>query len=245
MADGMFVDLIPNFDQLERDLGDKDLKKEVSVEEDGGLLDGIMPDMGGQGGMFGGSGGMIAKLGALIGLVAVIVKAISSLPQIQAIMKMINTVIQLALLPFINMLFTFLKPILVDLIKLMPLWLSFWRNPVQNLIALVDFLGNQIMEAFMMLPSMILKGVKQAAEKPVEAAVGTVEFIRRRNPITNPFGFAPTLAGDVQRGIGWLLGEAQEDRNVSVNQNINVDGLSQEATVNKVAEGARTNPFGE
>lgn len=157
MAKGMLVDLIPNFDKLEKDVEGKKMKKKVDVETDGAPTGGA----GGKGGPFGGGGSMksmaggITKLLAVIGPIMFIAKALSGMAQIQAMLKMLTTFVQLLLMPFVNMLFTFLKPVLVHLIKLMPAWLDFWKDPIGNLWELVKGIGEFIWNALTQLPGLI------------------------------------------------------------------------------------------
>lgn len=270
--DGITIDLIPNFEELESELDNKSFNKEVDISGDGtggagggaqgqgGMLSGLfgieagsdIATGGGKGsGLMGGMGGggmmaMLGKMAALVGVGMIIAKAVSGLPQIQAIMDMINTAIQLTLMPFVNMLFTFLKPILIDLIKLMPKWLAFWQNPVQNLMALATFIGDKVGEFFMRLPGMLVNAIMGLPEKVISGDVNVKEVIKR-GIIGYGGNLEPLLGSDLplmallSNFVGGLTGQKEEN----FEQTLNVTGLSSEATVNKIQEEKRTNPMGE
>lgn len=78
---------------------------------------GIVEKAGASRGIMGALGGIALKLTALIGIVSIVSSALLSLAPIQAILKLLTTVIQLTLYPIAQFLLTIFKPILAILLR--------------------------------------------------------------------------------------------------------------------------------
>jgi len=102
---------------------------------------------GGGAGMAGGAGAIGAAVGAAMMAVEFLKKIfgfVMSLEPMRAVTEMIGTIMKLFFMPLALMLFTLLRPILVTLIKMMPLWLQFWRNPLKYIDRIPELLQRYI-----------------------------------------------------------------------------------------------------
>lgn len=245
--DGLFVNLIPGFDQLEQKLDDKEYSKEIQIEsEDQQIGADVMPDEapegeagtetgGGITDMAGSIGEMAGTLGVIAGAVGLIAGVVSGLPQVQALLSIITSILQLALLPFINMLFTFLKPVLIGLMKLIPVWLKTFgmgqdeeerarREQVQQLTE--RFGGNRQL-------ARATQGVREAKNIMDKAIAGLTDpvqsFEQRTTPVGSVFSGLISPFSMLTNTADFIAGlqNPSGQRNVNVTQNFRT--LSPEA----------------
>jgi phage-related protein len=129
----------------------KEMKKGLA-----GLGEGIKNTVGGLGGKItgflkGGIGNVLVGIGgAVMGIFSAmaIVSAIlgNQFSGLKQILELFSVMLQLYLKPFADMLFVLLKPVLIWMIKLLPVWYKFIADPVEGLKGLgkviADGLGN-------------------------------------------------------------------------------------------------------
>jgi len=101
------------------------------------------------------AGGVMMGMG-LLEILKKVVGFLAGLEPIQAIMALIGAIMKMFFLPLAMMLFTLLRPILIPLLKLMPAWLKFWRDPIGSL----KGLGGMIWEALVKLGKWLVDGFK-------------------------------------------------------------------------------------
>jgi len=89
------------------------------------------------------AGGVMMGMG-LLEILKKVVGFLAGLEPIQAIMALIGAIMKMFFLPLAMMLFTLLRPILIPLLKLMPAWLKFWRDPIASLKGLGEIIWNAI-----------------------------------------------------------------------------------------------------
>lgn len=135
-----------NFEKTAKKMG-KSLSKHLSMASE--MLSGKTFSMsqmvrGGlqKGAEVGGFVGLVAKIGLLIAAVKVVSDAIMSLAPIQAILKMITTVLQLTLYPLAQFFLTILKPIMGMLLKY--LILPFYYNVMPVLTKMGTDIGESV-----------------------------------------------------------------------------------------------------
>lgn len=250
----LMVNLVPDKSELES-ATDQPLEQEVETtgqggrggQGGGGLMGGIFgaeaatdvaggSEKGGIMGMMAGGGGskgimaMVGKIAVIAGGVMAIAQAVMQLEPMKAIMSMINKFIQLLLLPFVMMLFRLLKPILVGLIKVMPLWLKFWQDPVGNLMALAEWIGEKLGEFLVDLPSIIVEGIKNLIEGGKSEALGTAGKVSKGFLMSNPLFGAP------QALIAGKMAEGMYEGATGKEIDINLFGLGTEAEAEKISE---------
>jgi len=101
------------------------------------------------------AGGILMGMG-LLEILKKIIGFVAGLEPIQAIMAMIGSIMKMFFLPLVMMLFTLLRPILIPLLKLMPLWMKFWQDPIGSL----KGLGGMLWEALVKLGKWLVDGFK-------------------------------------------------------------------------------------
>jgi len=101
------------------------------------------------------AGGVLMGMG-LLEILKKIIGFLAGLEPIQAIMAMIGSIMKMFFLPLAMMLFTLLRPILIPLLKLMPLWMKFWQDPIGSL----KGLGGMLWEALVKLGKWLVDGFK-------------------------------------------------------------------------------------
>ena len=124
------------------------------------------------------AGGVLMGMG-LIEILKKVVGFLAGLEPIQAIMAMIGSIMKMFFLPLAMMLFTLLRPILIPLLKLMPLWMKFWQDPIGSL----KGLGGILWEALVKLGKWL-----------ADAFIGYIKFMYI------------TIPTKIVEGIVWLAG---------------------------------------
>ncbi|MEA3432409.1 MAG: hypothetical protein U9R01_07055, partial [candidate division WOR-3 bacterium] len=112
---------------------------------------------GGAGAALGGgvAGGVLLGMG-IFGILKKIVGFLAGLEPIQAIMSLVGAIMKMFFLPLAMMLFNLLRPILIPMVKLMPMWLQFWQDPIGKLRGL----GDMLWDALIRLGKWIVEGIK-------------------------------------------------------------------------------------
>ena len=143
---------LPGMDALEGAAQKMEKGLEMGGAAPGAGGGGPLALLGAGGGPGGGAGGAGAgAIGAAVGAAMVAVEFLKkifgfvmSLEPMRAVTEMIGTIMKLFFMPLALMLFTLLRPILVTLIKMMPLWLQFWRDPMKYLNKIPEMLQRYI-----------------------------------------------------------------------------------------------------
>jgi len=124
------------------------------------------------------AGGVMVGMG-LLEILKKVIGFLAGLEPIQAIMAMIGAIMKMFFLPLAMMLFTLLRPILIPLLKLMPLWMKFWQDPIGSL----KGLGGMLWEALVKLGKWL-----------ADAFIGYIKFMYI------------TIPTKIVEGIVWLAG---------------------------------------
>lgn len=195
MAQGLklFAEIIPDTKDLQAKLKGQKFRVEGEVEKQKGL---------GLGGTAMGTGmGMAMGMG-MFSIIQKIVGFLSGLEPIQAIMEIIGAIMKLFFLPLALMLFTLLRPILIPMLKLMPMWMEFWKDPVGNLVPLIKKLGEFIWGGI----TGIVKAMPGAIGKAVEMHLKLPEMVLKFFGIDIPLAKAGGLIAEamVKLIVDWI-----------------------------------------
>lgn len=214
-------------------------KIKIAVEEADGKVpqapqgdgegDGAMPGGGDQGGGFlqgilDGIMSMSASQLAMLGALGAIAGLLLSMEPIQQMLKGFMKIFQAFMIPLAMMLLKLMKPIMAWLIDLLPAWLDFWKDPIGNLWALVEGIGEFIWNAITGLPGLIAKAIASIWEGTKETAgdifglfsplqTGRKDGTKTRtfNPWLAGLGPLGTAIGNVARGEGELPGDITKE----------------------------------
>ena len=119
-------------------VGKADIAKEAvsGAKPAGGLTEGLA-----------GMVGNIKQMAGAVGVIAIGMAIIGKIMEaVQPIMAVIGNIVKMIFMPLGIMLFNFLKPVLIGMIKLMPLWLDFVKDPAGAFRSIFDILRENISE---------------------------------------------------------------------------------------------------
>ncbi len=116
---------------------EKGIPEAVSgAEQAGGLTEGIA-----------GMAGNIKQMVGVLGIVAIGMAIIGKIMEsVQPILAIVGNIMKMIFMPLGLMLFNFLKPVLMGMIKLMPLWFDFIKDPAGSFRALFSSLSEKASE---------------------------------------------------------------------------------------------------
>lgn len=161
------VGFVPDFEQLEREMEDETLEKEVTLTEEGDGLEDFAADTpdggtanedGGGGGM-GGMMGMAEPLMSMSGNMAKLVGiagVLLMLEPIQQTLSLMMRLLEISVLPILLLITALLEPFIREFMRLMPALMEFASNPGEAFKAaiavMMDRLG-QLLESLLDIPS--------------------------------------------------------------------------------------------
>lgn len=207
MADGLLVNVLPDFDTFEKKLKGKEFNKEVDVSGSGGGAAGAAGGGEEEGGTF----AMVAELGKIGALIGVLIEVVRDLQPIIVMIEEILKIISLTLLPYFMLLFRLLQPFLTRMIEAAAAGMKAFRNiEGWDLYEVAGAIGEEL--------SKILTGIIHAIGSTTHAGItGAMDFVG------DAAGFAMNPVGSLTGFGGQLLQEMGGRQQSPQGQNINVN----------------------
>jgi hypothetical protein len=143
----------------------------------------------------------LGMLAGILGVVGIVASVISGLQPIMSILDMISNILTLFLMPFALMAMKLMQPVLISLLRLMPLWLEFWKDPVSGLKGLMTNSFNENLGGL----SEAVSGGDWTTAGSIFGLAAVSNFMRMFN-IDKVFNVVEWLAGLDWVSLGVLFG---------------------------------------